>query len=115
MAKRLRRSRADLEAYWRRLIEEQQQSGQTICGFCREQGLTESAFHFWKRELGVRRRKPATEKHASDEATPTFVPVSVIGSMTSPITLELGGATLRIEAGVDISLLRTVLAALRAS
>ncbi len=112
MAKRLRRSRAESEAYWRRLIREQQQSGQAIRGFCREQGVTESAFHFWKRELRVNRRKCATG--TVDPSPPTLMPVSVIGPMTSPLTLELGGATLRIEVGVDAELLRTVLESLRA-
>ena len=114
MGQRLRRSRAESETHWRRLILEQRRSGQTIVGFCREQGLTESAFHFWKRKLRDRRRKRVTEKLASDASTPTFVPVSVSGTMTSSITLELGGAILRIAPGVDAELLRTVLAALRA-
>lgn len=138
MAKRLHRSRTESEAHWRRLIREQQQSGQTIVGFCRDRELTASAFHFWKRELRDRQRKrelnatpsqPADKQRARDESTPTFVPVSVAPEAVvsaavvseavsrptnGPITLELDGATLRIEAGVDGALLRTVLDALRA-
>jgi len=123
MAKRSRCSRSESESRWRRLIREQQQSGQTIVGFCRDHELTESAFHFWKRELrgrqaerdlDVGRSQPADNQRACDAATRTFVPVSVSHPLTSPITLELNGATLRIEAGVDGELLRTVLDALRA-
>ena len=122
MGKRSRRSRSESESRWRRLLREQQQSGQTIVGFCRDRKLTASAFHFWKRELrdrqgepelDVGRSQPAVNQRACDASTPTFVPVSVSHPLTSPITLELNGATLRIEAGVDGELLRTVLDALR--
>jgi hypothetical protein len=41
--------------------------------------------------------------------------VSVAGLWGSPITLKIHGATLRIEPGVDVELLRTVLQSLKAS
>jgi len=87
------------------------ESGQTIRGFCREEGLVESAFHFWKRELLGSAGKGAAR---SDPSAPRFVPVSASGPMAAPLTLEFHGATLRIEAGVDAQLLRTVLESLRA-
>ncbi len=55
MAKRVRRSKAEQEAFWRLHFDDWRQSGQTISGLCRERGLTESAFHLWKRELRLRK------------------------------------------------------------
>ena len=42
MAKRVRLPKAEREAFWRRQIDDWAQGGQTISGFCRERGLTES-------------------------------------------------------------------------
>lgn len=53
MAKRVRLPKAERESFWRSQISDWAQGGQTISGFCRERGLTESAFHFWKRQLGL--------------------------------------------------------------
>jgi hypothetical protein len=48
MAKRVRLPKAERESFWRRQINDWAQGGQTISGFCRERGLTVSAFHLWK-------------------------------------------------------------------
>ena len=113
MVKRQRRSRAESSVYWRQQIADWKQSGQTIRAFCSQRNLTESQFHLWKRMLGV---KPAkTPAGSVKDRTPAFVPVSVAGLRGSPITLKIHGATLRIEPGVDVELLRTVLQSLKAS
>jgi hypothetical protein len=113
MAKRQRRSRAESSVYWRQQIADWKQSGQTIRAFCSERNLTESQFHLWKRMLGV---KPARTLAGSvKDPTPAFVPVSVASLRGSSITLRIHGATLRIEPGVDVGLLRAVLQSLKAS
>ena len=113
MAKRQRRSRAESSVYWRQQIADWKQSGQTIRAFCSERNLTESQFHLWKRKLSAKpTRTPAgADKHPST----AFVPVSVAGLRGSPITLKIHGATLRIEPGVDVELLRAILHSLKAS
>ncbi len=113
MVKRQRRSRADSLEYWRQQIADWKQSGQTIRAFCSQWNLTESQFHLWKRMLGVKRTK--TSAGSVNGPTPAFVPVSVAGPRGSPIMLKIHGATLRIEPGVDVELLRTVLQSLKAS
>jgi hypothetical protein len=113
MVKRQRRSRAESSAFWGQQVAAWKQSGQTIRAFCGEQNLTESQFHLWKRRLGT---KPTRTPGGSvKDPTPKFVPVSVTGLRGSPITLMVRDATIRIESGVDLELLRTVLCALKAS
>jgi hypothetical protein len=99
--------------YWRQQIADWKLSGQTIRAFCSDRNLTESQFHLWKRMLGVKTTK--TPVQSVKGPAPAFVPVSVAGLRGSPITLKIHGATLRIEPGVDVDLLRTVLQSLKAS
>lgn len=113
MVKRQRRSRAESSVHWRQQIADWKQSGQTIRAFCSERNLTESQFHLWKRMLGARPMRSAAG--SVKNPTPAFVPVSVAGLRGSPIMLKMHGATLRIEPGVDLELLRAVLQSLKAS
>jgi hypothetical protein len=115
MAKRVRRSKAEREAFWRRQFDDWRQSGQTITAFCRERDLTESAFHLWKRELRLQtksRRSKTTEPRPSARR---LVPVSIAATPPSALALEVKDAMLHIEPGVDEVLLRTVLNVLRGS
>ena len=113
MVKRHRRSRAESSEYWRQQIADWKLSGQKIRAFCSQRNLTESQFHLWKRKLGVKPK--STPAGRVKDRTPAFVPVSVASPRGSPITLKIHGATLRIEPGVDVELLRTVLQSLKAS
>jgi hypothetical protein len=99
--------------YWRQQIAVWKLSGQTIRAFCSERNLTESQFHLWKRKLSAKPTR--TPAGSVKDPTPAFVPVSVAGLRGSSITLKIHGATLRIEPGVDVELLRTVLQSLKAS
>lgn len=56
MAKLERRDVAK-EAFWRGALAKFAASGLTIRAFCRREGLSESAFYFWRRELAVRQRQ----------------------------------------------------------
>jgi transposase-like protein len=58
MKKRNRRVDAQKQAYWQGVVRRWRESGQTVRGFCRAEGLRESAFFFWRREL-ARRNQPA--------------------------------------------------------
>ena len=93
MAKRVRLPKGEREAFWRRQIDDWAQGGQTISGFCRERGLTESAFHLWKRELGPKTSRRHTGRKKSQSSAPRLVPISVAAMPTSALTLDavLGG------------------------
>jgi len=68
-----RNSRRDLkkEEVWRRRLRGQAASGLSIRGWCQREGLRETAFHWWRRELAQR----AAE-------TPGFAPVRVVAEPT---------------------------------
>jgi transposase-like protein len=112
------------EAYWRRIVREQRGSGLTIREFCRKSKLTESAFHFWRRELERReaeheqrqgqRRAP---KSPRPPRAPVFVPVRVTEQFQPQtggrIEIELsGGRRVHVIAPVDRQTLADVLAVL---
>jgi transposase-like protein len=37
--------------YWSRLIAEQEASGQNVKPFCRERGIGEASFYYWRRRM----------------------------------------------------------------
>ncbi len=75
---RLRRSDPEKERYWRELVGGQQLSGQSVREYCRDAGVKESAFYWWRRELARRSetrkvagaRRPAQRKRARSSAVP---------------------------------------------
>jgi len=44
-------SRRTNREQWRQRIAQQQSGGQSAAAFCREQGVSENSFYFWKRRL----------------------------------------------------------------
>ncbi len=66
------RERRDLkkEAFWRRRLDQQADSGLSVRAWCRKQGLKEAAFYWWRRQLA--RRK-------AGQGESGFVPVQVTG------------------------------------
>lgn len=111
------------EQHWRDAIERWSRSGESVRSFCRAQGLVESSFHAWRRELRRRdgeaapARDQSTSQRKSSGTKPNrdrrFVQVHV---ERSPAWLEvdLGGAlVLRVPASLDEASLGTVIGALR--
>jgi transposase len=91
---------------WAERISAQQRSGISVKQFCKEQGLTECSFYAWRKRL--RERGPVrfalVERSARRQ------------ERTAETVIELVLATgerLRINPGVDITTLRTVLDVLR--
>jgi len=91
--------------HWRNVIAEQESSKQKIGPFCREHGISEPCFYYWRSRL----RKSAPVRFAVIETVPPVV--------SRPVwTLELvlrNGDRLRIGDKVDAVTLRTVLEAAR--
>ena len=92
---------------WRERLAEQERSGLSVKRFCEEQGLTEQSFYLWRKRF----QKQQPMRFALVETGSTWQQRA-----TEP-GLELVLATgerLRIGAGVDPTVLRRVLEALRA-
>jgi hypothetical protein len=115
MSHRGRERDVNKERVWRNVIRRWQASGQTIRGFCREQGLSEAAFHAWRRTIA--RRDNQVPSATPVERRPTFVPLRVTptpaAAAAAPLELVLGaGRIVRVSPGFDAPTLQTLLAAL---
>ena len=106
------------ERFWRETIAAWQHSGRTIRDFCRDRQLTETSFHFWRRELRARaatRRAAATTPRPS-ATPPAFVPVAIVPEPSVAAALEVrcpSGHVVSLS-GVDADTLRALFAALAA-
>ena len=72
MARKLDGVTGSREAYWRRQVGAWERSGESVRGYCRSRGLSESGFHFWKREL---------KRRDAGAASKVSVGITVFGGM----------------------------------
>lgn len=126
---------------WRQRLEGQRESGLSIVAFCRKEGVSQAAFHAWKRRLRPRtasrpasreaaaarrsRKRPAAVSRRRrlansprDAAAPKpardFVQLPVRGARSSPwIELTLIDGTLVRIPQENLAALRTLLRVLR--
>ena len=111
------------EAFWKLAVDEWRAAGTSVREFCFSNGLKESAFYFWRRELakragaaviesGTRKaRKPRAKPQAEPAQSPTamFLPLTLRPSGTAPsegaesgcIEIVAGGHRLRVPPGFD--------------
>lgn len=102
-----------LERFWRETIAAWQHSGRTIRDFCRERRLTETSFHFWRRELRARDGAGRATPRTSSKP-PAFVPVAIVPEASVAAALEVrcpSGHVVSLS-GVDAGTLRALFAAL---
>ena len=89
---------------WSKLIAEQQRSGQLVRPFCRERGITEPSFYYWRKRL----QEDGTVRFALLESEPATT------DEAPAIELVLStGERLRIGNGVNARTLHLVLDAVR--
>jgi transposase len=92
------------ETHWRGVLVRQEKSGLSVRAFCRQESLCEQTLYAWRRRLA--QRNPVSF------ALVKFRPeVPAVGAAVELVLA--GGERLHIAAGVDITTLRTVLAAVR--
>ena len=66
------------EAAWRRRLARHADSNQSVRAWCRQHGVKETAFHWWRRELARRDAEQAPSvRGEADARGPSFVPVHV--------------------------------------
>ena len=93
------------EVGWRRRVDRQAGSGQSVRAWCRRHRVKETAFHWWRRELARR---------DAEAQSPSFVPVHVTddplrdGDSWIEIVL-MDGRRIRVMGTVDSELLTQVL------
>jgi hypothetical protein len=104
---------ADRRRCWQEAIERQQASGQSIVGFCAEEGVSTASFHAWKRRF--RRSQRGVHRKATEEA---LVPVQIVSDPLAGMgTLEVqwpSGVVLRVR-GCDAQTISAAVASLSAS
>jgi len=120
------------ELFWQRMLGQQAGSGQSIRTWCRQQGLSEARFYWWRRKLGgreflgdrsrrantpdLRRKRPDTKpaRLAGKSSRTEFVPVHVTRDATpnSDGRIEIvlaDGRCIRVTGMVDMQMLTQVL------
>jgi hypothetical protein len=65
---------ADKERRWRGLIDEQKQIGQSVRGFCHEQGLKEASFYRWRQVIRQRDRETMQAEASTSALAPWSSP-----------------------------------------
>jgi hypothetical protein len=95
------------ERSWRATMAEWQASGLSIRAFCSQRRLTETAFHFWRRELRQRDATPASRPAASP-----FVPVTVVPAATLAVEVRCPSGHVVTLSNAAIETLRPLFAAL---
>ena len=123
MKKRIRRSDPERQRHWEGVMRRWREGGQAVRAFCRDEGVRESAFYFWRRELARRDRQPGRNGSGAKASPapptprsvqrrsprhglgPSFLPVHVVG----PGVTEVGRAPSRSDGrlaggGVEIVL-----------
>ena len=100
--------KGERERRWREHLAAWRTSGVSQAEYCRQHGLTQNDFSWWKREIA--RRTVA--------AAPTFVPVSIVPTPSKPYAFEvslLSGRVLRFDGHINPAALGAVVRELEAS
>lgn len=110
-------------AYWRSVLERQQESGLSVRQFCREHRVSEASFHSWKRKIASgdreavaspedngQRRLVARQVAKQNEQAAVFIPVRLSALASSVLELvHPRGCVVRVPAVFDEGSLRQVL------
>lgn len=116
MKKRISGGDPQRRSYWQDVVRRWREGGQSVRAFCRAEGLRESAFYFWRRELACRGHR-ARRQPGSASPGPAFLPVKLVrdnpAEAAQGIEIVLThGRVVRVRAGFDRQALADVLAML---
>lgn len=120
MKKRSRRCDLQKQKHWEEVMRRWQEGGQSVRAYCQAEGLRESAFYFWRRELarrGYRGDAPNGVRPQPRSAALSFLPVRVVEPRLTEAARGVEivlpqGRTVRVQAGFDRQTLAEVLAVL---
>ncbi len=117
-------SEPNREAFWRSTIQKRLQSGLSIREFCRQQKLSTSIFHRWKRKIATQdgqhlntkpNKKTVSKQNKNITPKPTFIPVAIDPAPMLQPQIEIlyaSGTTVRIASGCDEKTISIILKAM---
>jgi hypothetical protein len=71
------------QSRWQEIVRKQRQSGQSVRAYCREAGIEESAFYWWRREL-ARRSQQRSDRTPPGRGTPQGKAARPQGKLARP-------------------------------
>jgi hypothetical protein len=77
------------EAYYRKLLSEQERSGQSLRAFAGERGLSPWTLYGWRVKLGRARPRRRSRRAAPKASRPGFVAVDVVGGAQGVSGIEV--------------------------
>lgn len=104
---------AEKERFWRRAIQEQSQSEQSVRQYCRDNDLSEPSFYAWRQEI-KRRGSQRTRSPLRPRTTrAAFVPVGIAAGLglASIECLLPSGIVLRLPTAMEPASIAAVLCA----
>ena len=106
-----------LERRWRERIAAWQASGLRVGAYCRQHGLIETSFHYWKRELRARDAAASlvATKSTSEKSRPAFIPLTVISAATTSVEVRCPSGHVVCLPSCEVSVLASLFAALNPS
>jgi transposase-like protein len=96
-------------ARWREILGRQAVSGLSVRAFCRQEGIGEPSFYFWRRAIRTR--------DAGPPPAPTFVPAVVRGAETREAAISIewdAGPRLRLPVTISATWVAELLRAVAA-
>ncbi len=105
------------ESYWREIIQRQRQSGKNQTQFCREEGLADDKFSYWKRALLKRQKEKKLPSIEGNKVGVPFVPVNIQSNLSftnkgNVEQIEISKIAVRIAANIDKTTLACILQSL---
>ena len=104
-------TQSEKATFWQDLINEQQESGQSVAAFCREWDLPEWKFYYWRRRPNKNELQQAELSPASNFMELTFDKPAI---NVSGLKLRLGKIEIDVQSDFDAHCLNRVLEVLEA-
>jgi hypothetical protein len=113
-----------LEHQWRERVAGWTASGLSVRAFCRQHGLIETSFSYWKRELRARdaaavaspasasAKLPVRKRPLAKPSPPMFVPVTVLPGSTLSVEVRCPSGHVVLVSACDVASLSSLLAVL---
>lgn len=106
------------EKHWQGIVEKQKQSGKSPSQFCKDEGLIDNQFYYWRSVLAKRQKEKKPIQPPEDKPVIPFVPLSIADNFdfaaqqNSAEQIEISKIILRIPANTDKSTLASILQSL---